>query len=106
MKYNIRRILKYLVELLIVVFGVFFGVYVSEIQSEKRIKREKEKFINFIVEELRGNKERLGNIIKYYKLIRIVIDSIVENLDQEDFFKIYVGNKIFKYSEIEGWKGV
>ncbi len=106
MKHNTRRILKYLVELLIVVFGVFFGVYASEIQSEKRIKREKEKSINFIVEELRGNKERLGNTIKYHKLIRIAIDSIAENLDQEDFFKIYVGNKIFKHSEIEGWKGV
>ena len=106
MKNNTRRILKYLVELLIVVFGVFFGVYASEIQSDKRIKREKEKSIAFIVEELRGNKERLVNTIEYHKLIRIAIDSIAENLDQKVFFKIYIGNEIFKHNEIEGWKGV
>lgn len=106
MKNNTRRIFKYLVELLIVVFGVFFGLYASEIQSEKRIKREKQKSINYIVEELRGNKEKLEATIRYHKLIRNALDSIAVNLNQKDFFKIYIGNQIFKHNEIKGWKGV
>lgn len=106
MKNNTRRIFKYLVELLIVVFGVFFGLYASEIQSEKRIKREKQKSINYIVEELRGNKEKLEATIRYHKLIRNALDSIAVNLNQQDFFKIYIGNEIFKHNEIKGWKGV
>ena len=98
--------MKYLIELLIVVFGVFFGVYASEIQSEKRTKKEKEKSINYIIEELRGNKEKLGATIGYHKLIRNALDSIAVNLNQKDFFKIYIGNEIFKHNEIKGWKGV
>lgn len=49
MKKNVKGIFKYLIEFLIVAFGVFLGLYASEIQSEKKIKREKKKSLEYII---------------------------------------------------------
>jgi hypothetical protein len=106
MKKNTKRVFKYLIEFLIVAFGVFLGVYASEIQNEKKIKIEKEKSISYIIEELENNKNRLEESIKYHKLIKIEIDSIVKTLNDKDLFTTYIGNKSFQHNKIKGWSGV
>ena len=106
MKKNTKRIFKYLIEFLIVAFGVFLGVYASELQNEKKIKIEKEKSISYITEELENNKDRLEESIKYHQLIKTEIDSIIKTLDEKDLFTIYIGNKSFQHNEIKGWNGV
>lgn len=106
MKKNIKRIFKYLIEFLIVVFGVFLGIYVSEVQNEKKIKIEKEQSVNYIIEELENNKKRLQESIKYHQSIKTEIDSIAKILDEKDLFTIYIGNKSFQHNKIKGWNGV
>lgn len=106
MKKNIKRIFKYLIEFLIVVFGVFLGIYVSEVQNEKNINIEKEKSVNYIIEELENNKKRLKESIKYHQSIKTEIDSIAKTLDEKDLFTIYIGNKSFQHNKIKGWNGV
>ena len=106
MKKQTKRIFKYLIEFLIVVSGVFLGVYASEIQSQKKITKEKEKSISYIIEELSNNKTSLTKSIKYHQLIKIESDSIGEIFNQEDLFKNYIGNKIFRHDQIKGWEGI
>lgn len=106
MKKNTKRIFKYLIEFLIVAFGVFLGVYASEIQNEKKIKTEKEKSISYITDELINNKKSLEESIKYHKSIKIEMDSISKALNEEDLFRIYIWNKAFQHNEIKGWNGV
>lgn len=106
MKKNTKRIFKYLIEFLIVAFGVFLGVYASEIQNEKRAKIEKEKSINYIIEELENNKNNLEESIKYHESIKIEMDSVTEILNEKDLFLIYLGNSVFQHNEIRGWNGI
>jgi hypothetical protein len=106
MKKNTKQIIKYLIEFLIVAFGVFLGIYASEMQNEKKIKTEKDKSIRFITDELVNNKKRLEESIKYHQLIKIEIDSIGKSLNEQDLFSIYIGNKSFQHNEIRGWNGV
>ncbi|WP_237276114.1 hypothetical protein [Tenacibaculum ovolyticum] len=106
MKKNTKRIFKYLIEFIIVAFGVFLGIYASEIQNEKKVKLEKEKSISYIIEELENNKKRLKESIKYHQSIKTEIDSIAKTLNEKDLFTIYIGNKSFQHSEIKDWSGV
>jgi len=101
---NINRIFKYLIEFLIVAFGVFLGIYVSEVQNEKKIKIEKEKSVNYIIKELKNNKKRVEESIKYHQSIKTEIDSIAKTLDEKDLFTIYIG--INHFNKIKGWNGV
>lgn len=106
MAQNQKRIFQYLLDLLIVVFGVFLGMYASEIQSKNRINREKSKSISFIVEELLSNKASLERSIAYHQSIKVKIDSISNILTEENKFEKYFGNRVFRHTEIEGWRGV
>lgn len=51
MRKNTKKILNYLIEFLIVAFGVFLGIYASALQGQKEINNEKNKSIAFIIEE-------------------------------------------------------
>ncbi|MDC1162176.1 hypothetical protein OAT18_01910 [Tenacibaculum sp.] len=106
MKKNKKRILKYLIEFLIVAFGVFLGMYANEIQNEKRIKIEKEKSINYIIEELENNKKNIEDSFKYHLAIKNEIDSIAKVLNKKDLFVTYIGNKTFQHNKIKGWNGI
>lgn len=100
-----KTFLKYFAEFLIVAAGVFLGVYLSAIQSDKKLKTEKEKSQNYILEELQKNKESLEKSIAYHQAIKIELDSIYPTLSEEDFFRVYIGNDKFRFHTIKGWKG-
>ncbi len=106
MKKNTKRILKYLIEFLIVAFGVFLGIYVSELQSEQKLKKEKEASINFILEELSNNKKNLERSINYHQSIKVELDSIAKTFTEKDLFKTYLGNDVFRHHNIKGWEGI
>ena len=106
MKPLVKTTLKYLIEFLIVAFGVFLGIYVSELQSEKKLTTEKEKSLRFIIEELETNKSKLEQSFQYHQLIKVEIDSIAQVLSNEDLFLPYIGNGVFRHDRIKGWRGV
>lgn len=47
-----KSFLKYLLELLIVSFGVFLGIEVSEYKSDKKMRENVDQSLSLIVEEL------------------------------------------------------
>ncbi|MEW7292813.1 hypothetical protein [Aquimarina sp. 2304DJ70-9] len=106
MKKSTKSIFKYILEFLIVAFGVFLGIYTSDLQNEKKIKREKEKSINYILIELENNKSNLEESIEYHQLIKSNMDSLASTLTEKDMFANYMRNKKFQHNQIKGWNGV
>lgn len=106
MNKNAKRILKYFIEFLIVAFGVFLGIYTSNWQSKEKIKIEKEKSLNYIIEELENNKNKLQYSYDYHNSIKIELDSITQAIDNEQRFANYIGNTSFNHNQIKGWEGI
>ncbi|WP_025743542.1 hypothetical protein [Aquimarina pacifica] len=104
MNKNTKRILKYLIEIIIVAFGVFLGVFFSNLNTENKTKKEKEKSLSLIVEELVLNKQLLKEQIDYHEHIKIKIDSITENLSDKEKYSSFMESEI-THIDIEGWTG-
>lgn len=101
-----KRILKYLLEVIMVAFGVFLGIFVSEWRAEKEIQKDVKKSINLMLEELSSNSDNLGRTISYHELIRVNLDSTISNLTKEDFQKPYFSDRKFILMKIPGWTGI
>ena len=106
MKNNKIAIFKYFIEFLIVAFGVFLGTYISGIQSDKKLNKEKVRAMNFIIEELQTNLENIRKAAKYHHSLAPVIDSIRESVSEKNAMQLYIGNKNFQHNKIPGWKGI
>ncbi len=105
MKKNTKRVIKYLIEFLIVAFGVFLGIYASGRENENRITENKEKTIKNVVKELENNRENLQNSIEYHELIKANLDSILQTIPREIYFEKYIMNQKFQFNKIKGWTG-
>ncbi|SNR15895.1 hypothetical protein [Tenacibaculum jejuense] len=101
---SFKTILRYLAELLIVAFGVFLGVYYSNINNDNKALKEKEKSISLIISELEINKELLEEQIAYHKIIKTEIDSIIPSLTEAKMNLEFTPYAL-KDLEIKGWKG-
>lgn len=104
---NLKRpILKYLIELTIVAFGVFLGMMVSEYKSNSKIKENTTKSRSFIVSELETNIEILNRNIHYHEEIKKGFDSLRTNLSEEIAYSTYFANHQFRAEQIPGWAGI
>ena len=101
-----KTIIKYLIEFLIVAFGVFLGSYANEIQNEKKINKNKEKAIENIISELENNKEKLEKSIEYHKILKVYFDSIVTAIPKKDYKENYFESGKFRYPKAKEWKGI
>ena len=99
-----KSILKYFIEIAIVAFGVFLGVYYSNINADNKTQKEKEKSFNLIIKELELNKELLKQHITYHEKIKIEMDSIVPSLSEKKMYSSFTESE-FKHMEIKGWTG-
>ncbi len=104
MNKTLTSILKYLVEIIIVAFGVFLGVYYSNINADNKTKKEKEKSVNLIIKELELNRQLLKDHISYHENIKIEMDSIVPTLSEKKMYSNFTEAE-FKHIEIKGWTG-
>lgn len=104
MNKTLKSILKYFVEIIIVAFGVFLGVYYSNINADNKTKIEKQKSLNLIIKELELNKKLLEDHISYHKNIRTEMDSIVPTLSEKELYSNFTEAE-FKRIEIKGWTG-
>ncbi|MBQ4821938.1 hypothetical protein [Aquimarina sp. MMG016] len=100
-----KNIFKYLIEIIIVAFGVFLGVYFSNINEASKIKSEKKKSLSIIVNELESNQQLLEKHINYHEAIKIQIDSISINLSEKDKFSSFTITNKFNHHKIKGWNG-
>ncbi len=101
-----KKILTHLIELIIVAFGVFLGIYVSEWKSAERMQKNTFKSLNYIIAELEANHENLGRAIEYHVTIKANLKKITSQLDETTFDKPYFGNKEFHVMKIDQWTGV
>lgn len=106
-KRNLKRpILKYLIELTIVAFGVFLGMMVSEYKTNSKIKSNTTKSINLIVNELENNIQILNKNIQYHEEIKKGFDSLRTILSDEIAYSTYFANQQFRVERIPGWTGI
>ena len=101
-----KNIIKYLIEFLIVAFGVFLGSYANEKQNERKINRNKEKAIENIISELENNKEKLENAIEYHKVLNVYFDSIVTTIPKKSLKENYIESGKFRYTNAKEWEGI
>ena len=102
----IKKGLKYFIEFVIVVSGVFLGVYATNIQNEKKIKEDKKKSLEYILEELEDNKDRLQSSLEYHQALKTEFDSIAKTLKESDYFETYIVSTKFKHDRMKGWDGI
>ncbi len=97
--------MRYLIEFIIVAFGVFLGIYLNNKESEKNTNANKKKAIQNIIVELENNNEKLKATINYHEQIKFNLDSLIKTIPEETFKKPYFDNKKFKFVYIKGWGG-
>ncbi|MFK7782091.1 hypothetical protein [Psychroserpens sp.] len=106
MKNNTKGIFKYVIEFLIVAFGVFLGMYVSDWQSNRKLEAKKDKSIAYIQNELEINQINLLKRIEYHEKIKVGFDSIRATLTNDDMLAFYYSNTSFRHQQIPGWTGI
>lgn len=100
-----KRILKYIAELIVVAFGVFLGFYLNNLNADKSTKRAKEKTLELILKELQENEKSIQKSIRYHESIKKQMDSIIPTLDESEFEAIYYKGGGFRYDQLKGWQG-
>ncbi|MDX9799676.1 MAG: hypothetical protein RBT05_12565 [Bacteroidales bacterium] len=107
MKHTIKKsVAKYLVELLIVAFGVFLGIMVSEQKAKNRTNENISNSRDMIVEELEVNRQNLVHAVEYHEKIKKGFDTLKTNLSEDIIFSFYFSSNKFRQEQIPGWSGL
>jgi len=97
---------KYLLELLIVAFGVFLGIYVSEYRSDIKTQQEVTRTVNYLIDELESNKKSIDLSSDYLEMIRPNYQKLRSSLTKQTINGPYFPTRDFHITMIEGWTGV
>lgn len=100
----LKTIGKYLIELLVVAFGVLLGLYVSNWNEKKHIQQNADRTLKHIILELEANVEKLDIAYKYHDTICINVGEYSKNLEESDYLVPYYKSE-FKHFKIPGWRG-
>lgn len=92
-------------ELLIVAFGVFLGMVVSDWNANRKTATQVEKTKQYIINELKTNVHNLNYSIEYHKQLRTEFDSLAALITEEDLLKPFISNKLIKFNKIPSWTG-
>jgi len=101
-----KNILKYILELLIVAFGVFLGIYIGEQNNQQKTDANTMNALNQIISEIDSNSERLESAINYHEKVSVEIDSAANSLEQKDYETLYYKNTKFQFIDLPSWKGM
>ena len=101
-----KHIIKYLIEIIIVAFGVFLGTYFSDASAQKKLQADKERAMQIISKELAYNRKMIQEHVTYHEAIKVQIDSIFETLSEEDRLESIVKTKKFQQNQVKGWRGL
>ncbi|MEM7513840.1 MAG: hypothetical protein AAF388_23130 [Bacteroidota bacterium] len=106
MKNILKKVGQYGIQLLIVTFGVYLGTYVNEERGRRKMQKEVDLSVKFILEELESNKEILEKTISYHSELKGNLATHMSSMKEGDGMKPYFFNDEFKFQKIEGWKGI
>ncbi len=101
-----RNILKYILELIVVAFGVFLGIYVSEMKNEEKLYNEKERSIELLRSEVKHNIAELERSIKYFEMIKTNFHTATDSLTTSDLDQYLFVNTKFSTRNIKNWNGL
>ncbi|MEF3078646.1 hypothetical protein [Winogradskyella poriferorum] len=100
-----KNLIKYLIEFVIVAFGVFLGIYLNNKETDKKSDLNQNKAIENIINELENNNKSLKSTISYHELIKTSLDSLFKTIPDEALSETYFENKKFKFIYIKNWSG-
>src|SRR5690554_1843749 len=95
-----KSILYYLTELLIVAFGVFLGILVSEYNNSNKLEKNVSKSRELIIKEIESNLVALNDGIRYHETIKVGFDQMRKNLNGEVVLTPYFTNTGFRFEQI------
>lgn len=101
-----RKWLAYSLELMIVAYGVFLGMIITEFNASKKEQKQVETTIHFLIKEMESNLESLETAVAYHKKLKIELDSVKQQVPQSSYLKTYISNRSFNHNRLESWKGV
>lgn len=105
-KRYLKSILKYILELLIVAFGVFLGFYLSEKSNQENVDANTRNALEQIIAEMKANARILESAVAYHEQLALELDSALQGLGEEDFRLPYYGNPKINHNKLPSWKGV
>ena len=98
-------ILKYIFEILVVAFGVFLGIIVSENISKNKRKKELRTSIVLMLEELNFNRQNLKNSVAYHQILEKNYHKLFSNVTENELDTPYLKSKYEPINKIQNWKG-
>lgn len=101
----LKSLFKYILEFIVVAFGVFLGLYVSDLRSEEKLAEEKTRALQLIQDELQSNLNNIREAYLYHKSLEGVVDSIRQVIPQQEGRRLYIGNPYFQHNKLPGWSG-
>ena len=96
---------KYFFEILVVAFGVFLGIVVSEAIATQKQNNQTERSIDYIIKELKLNQEALESSIAYHENLKISFQNLTKDITEEELQEPYFKSRFAPFNKIEGWKG-
>lgn len=101
-----EQIKKNIIELIIVAFGVFLGVYVGEWNTQNKVDENTNKTLNYLVVELESNIKKFDEAILYHTQISKEIDSLWNTLEPEDKNAYQYESTKFLYNKLPSWNAI
>ncbi len=102
----VQNIFKYILELVVVAFGVFLGIYISEIKNDEKLRDEKQKSIELIRSEVKHNLASLKSSIEYFEMIKINFHEAADSLTEADLGHNLYTNTKFSTRHVKKWNGL
>jgi hypothetical protein len=97
---------KYALEIVIVAFGVFLGVFAGEWNTKRNIEANNEKTLVFILDEIESNIEKFDRAVKYHKQLNHEVDSLWSTLETRDKLEKQFESNKFRYSNLPSWNTI
>jgi hypothetical protein len=101
---NKTEIIKYGIELFIVMIGVFLGMLASEWNTNRSQELLLQTSLSNISLELETNENYLKNSLRYHEKINEILDSIWKIIDKAKLYKNFM--EVHGFSQIPNWKGI
>lgn len=105
MKITKEDFLKYGIESVIVAFGVFLGIVISEWNSQRKMNDQVDRSLNYMIEEIQANISAINNAIQYHDIIAKEFDSAISKVDEQEYFVNYYASDGFKFNSLPSWNG-
>jgi hypothetical protein len=98
------EVIRYGIELLIVMCGVFMGIMAGEWNSDRHLNQQRKLIMTNLKSEIKQNAAQLDRAIKYHTKIAATLDSLWLSSDQKQLAQLFLDGRGF--NQIPGWHGL